>query len=513
MDFLYGSPFSSPVGQRIERATGSTLQSEDWGLNIEICDIVNETEDGPKDAVKAIKKKIVGNKNFREVMLALTVLETCVKNCGHRFHVHVCTREFVEGVLVRAILPKNNPPQVLLDRVLSLIQAWADAFRNSPSLSGVVCVYDDLRRRGLEFPMTDLDALSPIHTPQRSAPENGSIAPPPAVPAQLQTQTLHAPAPAPAPTPAPPVQSPNSDPPPTDGPVALSPEQRQKLQAELDLVKGNLRVMTEMLNQSTTAECTASDRDLLQQLNGVCKSMQQRVVELIPQLLDEALIGELLVVNDDLNNAFIRYDRFERLSITQRTTAAPATITPTTTTTTQLVPPPGRQNLIDLNPVSPPSYQSSVASPPVNHSTATAPSNQMPPRRKAEEEDFDMFANTRGSSLADQRKSVRYEDPRAVEGLAEALDTRLQVTGAMPAARTAAMTDIEKWLSSEMPETGETEGVTSEEFDKFLQERARVGDNLPRSPNRTANGSSSSSSSSSSRTQKPDKSHDNLFTL
>lgn len=46
-------------------------------------------------------------------------------------------------------------------------QSWADAFRSSPSLVGVVYVYDDLRRRGLEFPMTDLDALSPIHTPNR----------------------------------------------------------------------------------------------------------------------------------------------------------------------------------------------------------------------------------------------------------------------------------------------------------------------------------------------------------
>ncbi len=103
----------------------------------------------PKDAVKALKKRIVGNKNFREVMLALIVsvcvcvcvcdplcvsvcsngccsvfqvLETCVKNCGSRFHVHVCSKEFVEGVLVSAILPKNNPPMILHDRVLSLIQ-------------------------------------------------------------------------------------------------------------------------------------------------------------------------------------------------------------------------------------------------------------------------------------------------------------------------------------------------------------------------------------------------------
>lgn len=46
-----------------------------------------------------------------------------------------------------------------------------------------------------------------------------------------------------------------------------------------------------------------------QQLYSVCEKMQTRVVELIPQLLDEGFIEELLVVNDDLNNAFIRYER------------------------------------------------------------------------------------------------------------------------------------------------------------------------------------------------------------
>lgn len=50
------------------------------------------------------------------------VLETCVKNCGYRFHILVTTREFVEGVLVRAIIPRNNPPLVVHDRVLSIVQ-------------------------------------------------------------------------------------------------------------------------------------------------------------------------------------------------------------------------------------------------------------------------------------------------------------------------------------------------------------------------------------------------------
>lgn len=51
--------------------------------------------------------------------------------------------------------------------VYMLWQAWADAFRSSPDLTGVVHIYEELKRKGIEFPMADLDALSPIHTPQR----------------------------------------------------------------------------------------------------------------------------------------------------------------------------------------------------------------------------------------------------------------------------------------------------------------------------------------------------------
>lgn len=48
-----------------------------------------------------------------------------------------------------------------------LLQAWADAFRSTPDLTGVVQVYEELKRKGIEFPMSDLETLSPIHTPQR----------------------------------------------------------------------------------------------------------------------------------------------------------------------------------------------------------------------------------------------------------------------------------------------------------------------------------------------------------
>uniref|UniRef100_A0A3P8WB14 Target of myb1 membrane trafficking protein n=1 Tax=Cynoglossus semilaevis TaxID=244447 RepID=A0A3P8WB14_CYNSE len=178
MEFLWGNPFSTAVGQRIESATSSSLPSEDWTLNMDICDIINSLEDGPKDAVRALRKRIVGNKNFKEVMLALSVLETCVKNCGYRFHILVTTRDFIEGVLVRSIIPRNNPPLIVHDRVLGIIQAWADAFRSSPDLTGVVSVYEDLRRKGLEFPVTELDAHIAAQNPKQVTPTSLPSPPP-----------------------------------------------------------------------------------------------------------------------------------------------------------------------------------------------------------------------------------------------------------------------------------------------------------------------------------------------
>ncbi|XP_077101701.1 target of Myb1 membrane trafficking protein isoform X2 [Siphateles boraxobius] len=491
MEFLIGGAFSSPVGQRIQTATSAALQTEDWSLNLDICDIINETEDGPKDAVKALKKRIVGNKNFREVMLALTVLETCVKNCGQRFHVYVCAKEFVEGVLVKAILPKNNPPMILHDRVLSLIQAWADAFRNSPALSGVVSVYEDLRRRGLEFPMTDLDSLSPIHTPTRSIPENGT-SPSSVSPSASRTHTNSSPV----------AHTPQCVP--SNGHLTpVSPEEKQKLRSELDLVRGNLTVMTEMLNNIKPGETAASDAELLQQLYSVCKQMQQRVVELIPNLSEDEMIGELLLINDDLNNAFIRYERFDRLNMQKSNTEE------------QPLSQIENGNLIDLSPESPSPNQNT---PPAVNQHEPRPPSDLTNRSVPEDEEFDMFAQTRSSSLAEQRKSVRYEDPGAVEGLAEALDTRLQdgesdwvrqsqwiySEDLAPAPRSSTMDDIERWLCAEMPDVDDSEGVTSEEFDQFLAGRAEAADHLPSMKNVVH---------SSPRQATQEQNHEQIFTL
>ena len=50
-----------------------------------------------------------------------------MKNCGHRFHVLVANRDFVDSVLVKVISPKNSPPAIVQDKVLALIQVGPPA--------------------------------------------------------------------------------------------------------------------------------------------------------------------------------------------------------------------------------------------------------------------------------------------------------------------------------------------------------------------------------------------------
>ncbi|OCT85515.1 target of Myb protein 1 [Xenopus laevis] len=468
MDFLLGNAFATPVGQRIEKATDGSLRAEDWGLNMEVCDIINETEEGPKDAVRALKKRIVGNKNFREVMLTLTLMETCVKNCGHRFHVLVASQEFVEGVLVKTILPKNNPPAIVHDKVLTLIQAWADAFRSSPDLTGVVSIYEDLRRKGLEFPMTNLDTLSPIHTPQASfsAPEAPSRQDCPSSELPQRGGSVCS---APPPYAVPDIAPGNSA-------ITPTPDQLVKLRNELEVVNGNVRVMSEMLTELVPQKAKQSDVELLQELNRTCRAMQQRVLELIPRVTHEQLTEELLIVNDNLNNVFIRHERFERMISVQQGPVAEAQVAGN-----RDLPP----SLIDLQETpsnSAPTLSAQLAGINVTSGSVSGTLQSLGETKKPDD-DFDMFALTRGSSLADQRKSVKYEEPQARDGLAEALDTRQQNTGAIPAAQNNIMDDIEKWLSADAGEEIEAEdGVTSEEFDKFLEERAKAADRMPTLP-------------------------------
>ena len=184
--------------------------------------------------------------------------------------------------------------------MLSLIQSWANAFRGQTELQGVVQVYNELKSKGIEFPAIDSEAMPPIHTPQRTKPSLSqipeAIASPKTVgPGNQMTSKS--------------VMSGRRA---VSGPMQLSPEQLAKLKSEIDVVQSNMRVFNEMLNELTPGAEHSDDWELLSDLNGTCQSMQTRIVELIERVANEEVTNELLRVNDELNNLFLRYERHSK---------------------------------------------------------------------------------------------------------------------------------------------------------------------------------------------------------
>lgn len=211
-------------------------------------------------------------------------------------------------------------------------------------------------------------------------------------------------------------------------------------------------MMSDMMSQLDPATAKHSDTELLQELYAACKDMQDKIMELVPRLSEEKLTEELLVANDEINATFTRYQRFQRQRATQQS--------------------PTYVNLIDLSAAIKPVVTAPTHSH-LSRSTVDTVSSQLTGLSMRE---FDGFAQNR--SISQTRPSERNEG--VVDSLAQAQNIRLQNTGTIPVSQTSVMDDIEKWLDvDEEDDMADSEGVTSEEFDRFLAERARAAERLP----------------------------------
>ncbi|XP_063445304.1 TOM1-like protein 2 isoform X2 [Mytilus trossulus] len=492
--FGHGNPLATPVGQMIEKSTDGSQASENWGLFMEICDVINDTDEGPKDAIKAIKKRLSQNmgKNHTAVMYTLTCLETCVKNCGKKFHQQVATKDFM-GDLVKIIGPKYDPPTVLQEKVLSSIQSWSDAFKGQPDLKEVEKCYNDLKGKGIEFPMTDLDHMAPIHTPKRSQPE-----PEPVIRQQRQPslramkyvvrEEIQDQPPQMAQIPVVPA-----------GPINPTTEQMAKLKSELTVVNANIKVMGDMLTELDPSSVDPSDLELLQELNRTNRQMQQRLVDLLDKIANEEVTNELLRVNDDINNVFLRYERFERYRTGQSQTDLKKLDTPTTEPV--MSPPSYNQvedasnppiaNLIDLGDDG--MVQAPGHLPPINTQmqNMNIGSNTTP----KQSDDFDMFAQSRQSFEQNKVKTQgayanQQEDQFTGGGLGQAVAAK---SGELNKefgnvnklqSKDTDYDEMEQWLTSDQKKDLEKyknpqDQLSSSEFDQFLAERSTGANSVP----------------------------------
>lgn len=73
-----------------------------------------------------------------------------------------------------------------------------------------------------------------------------------------------------------------------------------------------MSILGEMLSALKPGQEDPSDYKLLNDLALTCKDMQNRIVELIGRINHDEITAELLRLNDELNNLFLRHQRYEK---------------------------------------------------------------------------------------------------------------------------------------------------------------------------------------------------------
>ncbi|TFK57735.1 ubiquitin binding protein, partial [Heliocybe sulcata] len=165
--WLWGT---SQVDEVIDKATSELLPvgSEDIALNLEICDQIRSKAVPPKDAMKALKRRL-NHKNPNVQLLALSLTDVCIKNGGDHFLVEIASREFMDNLVSILKMPTLN--HEVKNKILRLIQNWSIAFEGRPTLSYVGQVYKTLQAEGFNFPPKDPAVVSSAIIDTQTAPE------------------------------------------------------------------------------------------------------------------------------------------------------------------------------------------------------------------------------------------------------------------------------------------------------------------------------------------------------
>ncbi|XP_020182560.1 TOM1-like protein 6 isoform X1 [Aegilops tauschii subsp. strangulata] len=253
---------------RVEKATSDLLLGPDWTLNIDICDGVNSDHGQAKEVIKTLKKRLQ-HKNSSVQSLALTLLETLVKNCGDHVHFLVVER----GILQEMVkLAKKKANVQVRDKILTLLDSWQEAFGGPGGKHPqFYWAYSELKQSGLEFPRRSPEAatiFAPHLQPGIGSPANSS----------LRADGM--------------ISSSGS-------PLSLSDLQRILSAAEL---------LSEMLREVDPNDHEAVNDEIIAELVNQCRSYQKKIMSLVSSVSDEDLLSQSLDLNDRLQILLSKHD-------------------------------------------------------------------------------------------------------------------------------------------------------------------------------------------------------------
>ncbi|XP_043703321.1 TOM1-like protein 9 [Telopea speciosissima] len=265
------------VNSLVERATSDMLIGPDWAMNIEICDIANHDPAQAKDVVKGIKKRL-GSKNPKVQLLALTLLETVIKNCGDIVHMHVADRDILHEMVK---IVKKKPDFHVKEKILTLIDTWQEAFGGPRArYSQYYAAYQELLRAGAVFPQRS-ERSAPIFTPPQTQPLSS-------YPQNLRNTDYQQEV--------------------SESSIGSESDSPTLSLTEIQNARGIMDVLTEMLNAVEPGNKEGLRQEVIVDMVQQCRTYKRRVVHLVNTTSDESLLCQGLALNDDLQRLLAKHE-------------------------------------------------------------------------------------------------------------------------------------------------------------------------------------------------------------
>lgn len=163
---------SDPAPSQLQRYISQACSPENYepnlSLNLEIADLINSKKgNAPREAAVAIVS-YVNHRNPNVALLALNLLDICVKNCGYPFQLQVGTKEFLNELVRR--FPERPPVRAtrVQMKILEAIEEWKSTIcqtsRYKEDLGFIRDMHRLLSYKGYVFPQVrreDAAVLNP----------------------------------------------------------------------------------------------------------------------------------------------------------------------------------------------------------------------------------------------------------------------------------------------------------------------------------------------------------------
>uniref|UniRef100_A0A6Q2XT21 Golgi associated, gamma adaptin ear containing, ARF binding protein 1 n=1 Tax=Esox lucius TaxID=8010 RepID=A0A6Q2XT21_ESOLU len=259
-------------------ATNPLNRDTDWDSVQAFCDQLNYDLEGPQFATRLLAHKIQSPQEW-EAMQALTVLETCMKSCGRRFHSEVGKFRFLNE-LIKVVSPKylgTRAPEPVKKKVLELIYSWTLGLPNEAKIAEA---YHMLKKQGIvkQDPVLPADHILGLPLPR---PKNAIFED------EEKSKTL--------------ARLLNS---PLPEDLKADRKRAEKVSKRVNTIKEvneSVSLLTQLLEDHGTTTNPHSNAELLQDLYQRCEKMRPTLFRLASDTEDnDEALAEILQANDSL---------------------------------------------------------------------------------------------------------------------------------------------------------------------------------------------------------------------